>query len=185
VAGALTWVFAALVLFASGELLWRALTREHGTAPTPVTAALTSCRCVSNYGPFAVMTTVRHEIEIEGSLDGNAWQSYAFRYKPGPVHRLGGWIIPHQPRLDWQMWFAALSRPGREPWFHSLLVRLLQGSAPVTALFAENPFPRESPRWIRARFYRYRYATPEQRSATGNWWVREPAGDYFPPARLP
>ena len=72
---------------------------------------------VNAYGLFAVMTTQRDEIVIEGSDDGVEWREYEFRYKPGDVARRPRWNIPHQPRLDWQMWFAALDDPRRLPWF--------------------------------------------------------------------
>lgn len=177
--------FAALAVFSSSELLWRSLQRERGTDVSAVSRALGPCRCVNGYGPFAVMTTVRHEIEIEGSRDGTTWQPYRFRYKPGDTGEIGGWIIPHQPRVDWQMWFAALSRPGQQPWFQNLLIRLLQGSPAVTGLLAVDPFSGEPPRWVRARLYRYEFTTPAQRAASGDWWVRTATGDYFPPASLP
>ena len=80
---------------------------------------------VSSYGLFAVMTTERNEIVIEGSNDGAEWREYEFRYKPGDVMRRPRWNIPHQPRLDWQMWFAALDDPRRLPWFSRFLERLL------------------------------------------------------------
>ena len=76
---------------------------------------------VSPYGLFAVMTTVRDEIVIQGSNDGVEWRDYEFRYKPGDIMRRPRWNIPHQPRLDWQMWFAALDDPGRQPWFSRFL----------------------------------------------------------------
>jgi hypothetical protein len=182
---ALTWLFAGLVLAGSSEQTWLALRNDRaGDASAVVTRALAPCRCISNYGPFAVMTTVRHEIEIEGSMDGVNWLPYGFRHKPGPLDEIGGWIIPHQPRVDWQMWFAALSRPSREQWFQNLLFRLLQNSPAVTALLGSNPFPDRPPQWVRARFYRYEFTTPEQRAETGHWWTRTPVADYFPPARL-
>ena len=76
---------------------------------------------VSGYGLFAVMTTQRDEIVIEGSDDGVDWREYEFRYKPGDVARRPPWNIPHQPRLDWQMWFAALEDPRRLRWFARFL----------------------------------------------------------------
>jgi predicted DCC family thiol-disulfide oxidoreductase YuxK len=181
---AVVWTFAAVVLLGSADLLLRAVTRNRSALIGPFAGAVAVCRCISNYGPFAVMTTVRNEIEIEGSADGEAWQVYPFRYKPGPLDRIGFWIVPHQPRLDWQMWFAALSRAEREPWFRNLLYRLLQNSAPVTALLAGNPFPDAPPVYVRARFYRYQFTTPEEHAATGNWWKRELVGEYFPAAGL-
>src|SRR5262249_49309933 len=90
---------------------------------------------VNHYGLFAIMTTSRPEIVIEGSDDGQEWKSYEFRYKPGDLRRPLRWVAPYQPRLDWQMWFAALSNYQENPWFQRLMVRLLEGSPQVTALF--------------------------------------------------
>ena len=84
-------------------------------------------RLVNSYGLFAVMTTTRPEIVIEGSNDGDHWMPYEFRYKPGDVRRAPPWVAPYQPRLDWQMWFAALGSAQENPWFYSFAARLLQG----------------------------------------------------------
>ncbi len=183
-ASLITWVFAATVLFSSAELLLRAVTRDGAGQISPVTTALATCRCINNYGPFSVMTTVRHEIEIEGSSDGNDWHVYQFPHKPSALDNIGWWIIPHQPRVDWQMWFAALSRPEREPWFRNFLYRLLQNSPAVTALLENNPFAEAPPRFVRARFYHYQFTTPEQRAETGAWWKRTLVGEYHPAASL-
>jgi hypothetical protein len=107
----------------------------------------------SPYGLFAVMTTARDEIVIEGSLDGIEWREYEFRYKPGDITRGPRWNIPHQPRLDWQMWFAALEEPRRLFWFSRFLERLLQNEPTVTALLEKNPFPDKPPVYVRALFY--------------------------------
>jgi len=139
---------------------------------------------VNGYGLFAVMTTSRPEIVIEGSADGEVWREYDFHYKPGPVARQVVWNIPHQPRLDWQMWFAALGDYRQNPWFVSLVLRLLQGSAPVLALLDSNPFPAGPPKFIRARLYDYRPADASAHAATGAWWVRRFVRWYFPQASL-
>jgi predicted DCC family thiol-disulfide oxidoreductase YuxK len=139
---------------------------------------------VNPYGLFAVMTTSRPEIVIEGSADGQVWREYVFRFKPGPVTRRAQWNIPHQPRLDWQMWFAALGDPRDNPWFESLMRRLLEGSPPVLALFEADPFPDRPPKYVRALLYDYRFADPTTRAATGQWWVRQLAGLYFPEVSL-
>ncbi len=97
-------------------------------------------RIVNTYGLFAVMTTARPEIIVEGSDDGVHWREYTFKYKPGDVKRPPLWNIPHQPRLDWQMWFAALGTPSQNPWFLRFLQRLLENSPEVTALLGSNPF---------------------------------------------
>jgi predicted DCC family thiol-disulfide oxidoreductase YuxK len=139
---------------------------------------------VNAYGLFAVMTTSRPEIVIEGSADGQVWREYVFRFKPGPVTRRARWSIPHQPRLDWQMWFAALGDRTDNPWFESLMRRLLEGSPPVLALFEADPFPDRPPKYVRGQLYDYRFADRTTRAATGQWWVRQLAGLYFPPVSL-
>ena len=137
----------------------------------------------STYGLFAVMTTKRNEIVIEGSDDGADWREYEFRYKPGDVARRPPWNIPHQPRLDWQMWFAALDDPRTLPWFSRFLERLLENEPTVTTLLEKNPFPDKPPTYVRAQFYDYTYAGSEEK-AGGRWWNRQLLGLYFPVARL-
>jgi hypothetical protein len=129
------------------------------------------------------MTTTRHEIVIEGSNDGVEWREYEFWYKPGNIARAPRWNIPHQPRLDWQMWFAALDEPGRVYWFSPFLVRLLQNESTVTALLEKNPFPEKPPLYVRALFYDYTYANSDEK-ADGLWWRRQLLATYFPPAHL-
>jgi len=139
---------------------------------------------VNGYGLFRVMTKDRGEIVIEGSADGIDWLPYEFRWKPGDVKRAPGWCAPHQPRLDWQMWFAALGAPEQNPWFGRLVVRLLQGSRDVSRLLAHNPFPDQPPRYIRASFYRYRFTTVEEHRQSGAWWKRRELGEYLPTVSL-
>jgi len=138
---------------------------------------------VSGYGLFSIMTTTRHEIVIEGSHDGVNWSEYEFRYKPGDVMRAPLWNIPHQPRLDWQMWFAALDDPRRLRWFWAFLERLLENEPTVTALLDKNPFADKRPLYVRAQFYDYTYAGGDE-STKGQWWDRKLLGQYFPPVHL-
>ncbi len=138
---------------------------------------------VSGYGLFAVMTTERDEIIIEGSYDGVDWRQYQFRYKPGDVEHRPRWNIPHQPRLDWQMWFAALEDPRRLRWFAGFLKRLLENEPAVTALMERNPFPDKPPVFVRALFYDYTYTGTEEK-AKGQWWERRLLGVYFPVVQL-
>ena len=139
---------------------------------------------VNSYGLFRVMTTARQEIVVEGSEDGVTWKAYEFPDKPGDVTRRPGFVQPHQPRLDWQMWFAALGTFRATPWFQGFLVRLLEGSPDVLALLQENPFPGHPPRYVRAELYDYRFSTSAERQASGAWWVRTPAGSYSPTLAL-
>jgi hypothetical protein len=134
----------------------------------------------NNYGLFAVMTTERREINIEGSADGETWTPYGFRYKPGPLDRAPVWVAPHQPRLDWQMWFAALGDYRRNDWLANLMTRLLQGERAVLALLGENPFEEEPPKQVRAVIYRYEFTGPEERHATRHWWKRSDRMLYAP-----
>jgi lipase maturation factor 1 len=140
---------------------------------------LEAFRIVNGYGLFRVMTKDRREIVIEGSANGIDWQPYEFKWKPGDVMRAPGWCAPHQPRLDWQMWFAALGSYRQNPWLVRLVICLLHGKPEVTQLFERNPFPQVPPRYVRARFYRYRFTTTAEHRQTGAWWKRQELGEYL------
>jgi hypothetical protein len=139
---------------------------------------------MSGYGLFAVMTTTRPEIILEGSDDGRQWKPYEFKYKPGDVNRHLPWVAPYQPRLDWQMWFAALSSYQENPWFSQLVVRLLEGEPAVTKLLAVNPFSAKPPRFIHAVTYNYRFSDWSYGWRTGAIWTRSYNGEYFPQVSL-
>ena len=115
-------------------------------------------------------------------MDGRNWQTYQFKYKPVNLDQKLSWNIPHQPRLDWQMWFAALETPAADSWFARFMLKLQEGSPQVLSLLAYNPFPEKPPIYVRALLYRYFYTTPEQRAATGQIWQREYLGVYWPPS---
>jgi hypothetical protein len=137
-------------------------------------------RTINGYGLFANMTTVRREIVVEGSNDGKTWTPYEFQWKPGDPDRRPEFVQPHMPRLDWQMWFAALGSPRSHPWFISFMRRVGEGSPPVLGLLGSNPFPERPPRYLRAVVWDYRFAEPSVREASGSWWVREEIGAYCP-----
>jgi predicted DCC family thiol-disulfide oxidoreductase YuxK len=132
----------------------------------------------NHYGLFRVMTTRRYEIVIEGSNNGVDWLAYEFKYKPGELTRAPRWVQPHQPRLDWQMWFAPLSGPEYNPWFFGFCLRLLQGSSEPLDLLEKNPFPEKPPRWIRAVVYEYHFTDFSTLRETGRWWRRDLRGAY-------
>jgi hypothetical protein len=145
-------------------------------------------RSVNGYGLFADMTESRPEIEVQGSHDGVEWKTYVFRYKPGPLNRRPPQVAPHQPRIDWQMWFEALRvehKAGPSDWFKRFLICLLEGRENVLAQLAENPFPDGPPRFVRAHWYRYSFTSPEQQQESGDWWHREEGGVYVQPSSLP
>jgi hypothetical protein len=146
----------------------------------PVQRALSPFRSLNPYGLFAVMTHVRPEIIIEGSADGETWRPYEFKYKPGDPRRAPPWVAPHQPRLDWQMWFAALDGLPGTFWFERFCRRLLEGEPAVVDLLGDNPFPDEPPRFVRGRVYTYRFASRERHRTEGVWWTRDEGRPYSP-----
>ena len=155
-----------------------------GDAPEPLhllVRVTSPFEIVNSYGLFAVMTTTRPEIIVEGSTDGETWAPYEFRYKPGRLDRAPRWVAPFQPRLDWQMWFAALGTYRQNLWFVGFAAKLLEGSPDVIRLLQTNPFPDRPPRYIRARVFEYSFSDWETRRRTGAWWKREPLGMYLPP----
>jgi lipase maturation factor 1 len=176
--------FAALWLAVSG-LGWALSTgarppfaRAWGT----LLAAVEPLRSINSYGLFAVMTTSRDEIMVEVSADGREWREWPFKWKPGDPRRAPRFVAPHMPRLDWQMWFAALGSPS--PWFGNLLYRLLQGSPDVEALLGPAPLDGARPVYARATIWSTRFSTPAERRADGSWWRRERKGLYFPVVSL-
>jgi predicted DCC family thiol-disulfide oxidoreductase YuxK len=183
------WILApvaAVYLLYGSLLLWQAFDPD-ASWPAPLEVAYRAIepfRSLNGYGLFRVMTRERPEIILEGSNDGQRWLEYSFRWKPGDVDRAPGFVAPYQPRLDWQMWFAALGTYRDNPWFLQLMSRLLQGSAPVTHLLATNPFPDAPPRYVRAVLYDYRFTDLETRRRTGAWWKRARRGLYCPELSL-
>ncbi len=127
---------------------------------------------VNTYGLFATMTRDRPEIVIEGSDDGETWREYDLPWKPGPLDRRPRFVEPHQPRLDWQLWFAALGPSRSRYWVARLLDRLREGSPAVVGLFQSNPFPDAPPRYARALLYDYRFTDWATWRDTGRWWDR-------------
>src|ERR1700693_177000 len=179
------WVLAPVLalVFLMSVVLFAGTLRISVPWPGPVISlarAAIPFQSVGTYGLFMVMTTSRPEIIVEGSDDGASWLPYEFRWKPGDVMRRPGFVAPHQPRLDWQMWFAALGTYEENPWFLAFLGRLLQGSPEVERLLLRNPFPNRPPRYIRAVLYDYRFTDAAARRATGAWWQRQEKGLYCP-----
>jgi hypothetical protein len=138
---------------------------------------------VNSYGLFAVMTTTRPEIVLEGSNDLRTWLEYNFPYKPGNTHRGLPWVAPYQPRLDWQMWFAALGDYASNTWVSGLLYRVMTSEPLVTKLLDPPPFPKP-PRYMRVLQYRYEFTTPAERARTGAVWQRKLQGVWFGPVSL-
>lgn len=146
---------------------------------------------VNTYGAFGSVTKIRYEIVIEGTdepavSEQTVWKEYEFKAKPGNPRRRPPQIAPYHLRLDWLMWFAAMS-PVYDyieyPWFIIFIQKLLQNDPPTLKLIRANPFP-DGPAIIRARLYRYRFASAKQRRQSGEWWNRSLVGEYLPPVSM-
>ena len=134
-------------------------------------------RSINGYGLFRVMTIRRPELILEGSNDGARWEAYDFRYKPDGVDERPRFVAPLHPRLDWQLWFAALAPVQSLGWLETLAARLRSGTPDVLALLGRNPFPGAPPKHVRVVLYDYRFSTIEEGRRTGAWWVRERQGE--------
>jgi hypothetical protein len=144
----------------------------------------------NTYGAFGTISRERHEVVIEGTSDDavtrtTEWRPYEFKGKPGDPRRRPPQVAPYHLRLDWLMWFAALSPAYAEPWLPRLAAKLLEGDEATLRLLRRrgNPFPDQAPAFVRARLFRYRYTTRAERRADGAWWVRTEVGIYLPPIR--
>ncbi|MBA3272694.1 MAG: lipase maturation factor family protein [Chthoniobacterales bacterium] len=141
-------------------------------------------RIANGYGLFRVMTKERPEIVFEGTANGVNWRSYEFRWKPGDPMRPPQWNAPHQPRLDWSMWFAALGSRRDRIVVERLASALLRNEPAVLALLGTNPFVETPPASVRARIFDYRFTTSEERSRSGAWWKRDEGVELLPPVGL-
>ncbi len=149
-----------------------------------VYAVVEPFRIANGYGLFRVMTKTRPEIIFEGSADAFDWHPYEFKWKPGDVSRAPQWNAPHQPRLDWSMWFAALGSSRDRVVAERFVGCLLRNEASVLELLAHNPFPQAPPQFVRASLYEYGFTSSEERRRTGAWWRRELRRQYFPAVSL-
>jgi hypothetical protein len=144
---------------------------------------------VNTYGAFGSVTETRYEIVVEGTDEASLtpatrWRVYEFKGKPTDPMRRPPQIAPYHLRLDWLMWFAAMSQYTQHPWFVNFAAKLLRGDRAVLGLLASNPFPDHPPRYVRARLFRYGFTTRQERASTGAWWKRELTGPWFPEVSL-
>ncbi len=176
-------IAGSILIFLQLICLW-----NHFFKPNPrfsrILEAISPYHFVNRYGIFAIMTTKRYEIVIEGSHDGEVWKEYYFYHKPTELNRRPRRISPYQPRIDWQAWFLPFSNYEDETWFKNFILRLLEGSPRVLALLRKNPFPDMPPKFIRALEYDYEFTDWKTRKETGNWWTRRLVGYYMPPLSL-
>lgn len=144
-----------------------------------------SLHLVGTYGAFGSITRPRYEVIVEGTSDAvitsaTQWHEYEFKGKPGQLNYRPPQIAPYHLRLDWLMWFAAMSTYQEYPWFVNFVAKLLENDQAVLSLLRTNPFPGKPPHYIRALLYEYHFTSPAERKQTGNWWKRTLTGPYFP-----
>lgn len=142
---------------------------------------------VNTYGAFGSVGKTRTEVVLLGTdgvpIDGKVrWREYEFKCKPGDLHRRPCVVAPYQLRLDWQIWFAAMSSYDREPWLLHLAYKLLQGDRGALSLLANDPFPEGAPKYIRAELFEYHFTSFKTR--TEGWWTRRRLDTYLPPVSL-
>jgi hypothetical protein len=148
-----------------------------------------SFHLVGSYGAFGSITKTRYEVIVEGTSDSQLnqhtqWSEYEFKGKPGALGAVPPQVAPYHMRLDWLMWFAAMSSYQNYPWFVNFVAKLLSGDSAVLGLMRSNPFPHAPPHYVRAELYEYHFTTPAERAKTGQWWKRSLSGPYFPPVSL-
>src|ERR1700677_998706 len=171
-------VFLGLIFYVTAvEMIWMFVRLPLPEAPI---AALEPLRIANQYGLFGIMTRGRYEIEFQGSEDGKTWVAYPFRYKPQGPSAAPGIYAPYQPRFDWNLWFASLGSWRDYPIVTNTEVRLLSSDKDVLNLFANNPFPNEPQRQVRAVLWQYWFTTMSEKRATGLWWRRQYLGLYAP-----
>jgi lipase maturation factor len=144
---------------------------------------------VNSYGAFGTITRERNELVLEGTSEASltprtVWQEYEFKGKPGDPRRCPPQVAPYHLRLDWLMWFAAMSPAYAEAWLGPLITKLLENDPATLRLLRCSPFTGGAPTYIRASLYRYRFTTSKERRESGAWWVRRPLGVYVAPVHL-
>jgi hypothetical protein len=172
------WALVALVAFLSVNPVANLFSRRQ-----VMNTSFDPLELVNTYGAFGTVGRDRDEIVFEGTDaadpdDAAEWRAYEFPCKPGDPARRPCVVSPFQPRLAWQLWFAAMSSPDQYPWTLHMVWKLLHGDPGLLGLVERNPFPEHPPRWVRATLYRYRFARTGQ---AGVWWERTPIGPWLPP----
>ena len=181
---ALVIVFAALTLMLSYWPVRNMISRRQR-----MNMSFNPFHLINTYGAFGSIGRTRREVVIEGTdepaiTERTVWKEYEFKGKPGAVRRLPRQWAPYHLRLDWLMWFAAISPHYADSWLQPFMLRLLQNDAATLRLLRDNPFPDDPPRYVRAQLYRYRFTTAAELRRDHAWWHRTLEGEYAAPMSL-
>ena len=174
----LSWIVVILVVMLSVPVVVNLLSSHQA-----MNTSFNQLHIVNTYGAFGSVGKVRNELVLEGTADAiitgdTIWKEYEFKYKPTDVNRNLPIIAPYQPRIDWQIWFAAFQTPQQNPWLIHMIWKLLHNDQETLSLIAYNPFPDEPPKYIRVEFYKYEFANPWKEDAV---WKRTYLGIWLPP----
>jgi hypothetical protein len=135
-------------------------------------------RLINTYHLFGQITTERIEPEFQTSDDGSNWTAHELWHKPGDPQRRPDFVAPHQPRVDFQLWFYGL-RPNHPPEYVESIVQHLCKDVPaVEPLFRDRLPP--APRFARIAFWQYRFTSSDERRRDGAWWTRSSVGATGP-----
>jgi hypothetical protein len=175
---------AAVLLVAAVALLSIAPVRNLISSEQAMNTSFDRLELVNTYGAFGSVGEERYQLVFEGTSDAvltpsTVWKEYLYKYQPVDLMQRPRTVAPYQPRLDWAVWFAAMSSYQRYPWTLHVLWKLLHNDPGMLSLMGENPFPDTPPRFVRARLYRYEFApigNPE-----GAWWKRTFLREWLPP----
>jgi len=181
------YALTMLVVAVTGLVIWLSINPVKNLLSRGqlMNASFNPLHLVNTYGAFGHVTKQRYEIVLQGTNDdpddANAtWHTYRFKGKPtDPSARPPQWA-PYHLRLDWQMWFAAMTPYHANPWFIVFVKKLLDGQPDVLKLLHHDPFGGDPPRYLRALWYHYRFTTPEEKRETGQWWKRRYVSEYLP-----
>ncbi|WP_017976062.1 lipase maturation factor family protein [Actinopolyspora halophila] len=136
----------------------------------------------NTYGAFGSITRTRYEVVLEGMGEHDSeWREYEFRGKPGDVARRPPQIAPYHLRLDWLMWFVAISPSYGRGWLERLVIAMLRDDRRILRLLRHVPFREAPPRYVRVRLFEYRFSTAGEHRESGVWWVRTPITELIPP----
>jgi hypothetical protein len=188
-AGPLWWVGLVVTATAATAVASRHPVRNLLSPRQAMNTSYNPWRLVGSYGAFGSVTRERHELLLEWTAVDPAvagaddWHTYHVPGKPTDVSRRPPRVAPYHLRLGWLLWFAAMSPRPRDPWLVDLAAALLRADPRITPLV--RGAPPDPPRAVRVRRARYRFTTPEERRATGDWWARSEPRAFLGPATAP
>jgi len=173
----ISWIVFILVILLSVVVVQNLMSSSQA-----MNTSFNQLHIVNTYGAFGSIGTVRNELVIQGTSDSvidenTLWKEYEFKAKPTSVNGKLPIVAPYQPRIDWQIWFAAFQSPQQNPWLIHMIWKFLHNDPGTLSLIADNPFPDEPPSYIRVEFYRYEFLEPGGDAV----WKRTYLGSWLPP----